>query len=87
MDLYEDEKGNKVVATFELPGMKKEDVAIDVQDNLLTVSGESKVSSEREESGYQVRERRYGKFSRSLAMPQGVKVRVSSPPVNINAFT
>ncbi|KAJ3551312.1 hypothetical protein NM688_g4776 [Phlebia brevispora] len=73
MDLYEDDKTNKVVATFELPGMKKEDINIDVQNNCLTVSGEAKVSSDREESGWQVQERRYGKFSRCIAMPQGVK--------------
>ena len=74
MDLYEDDKANRVVATFELPGMRKEDISIDVQNNVLTVAGESKVSSDREERGFQVRERRFGKFARSLAMPQGVKV-------------
>lgn len=74
MDVHEDDKTNTVTATFELPGLKKEDVNIDVQNNLLTVSGESKVSSEREENGYAVRERRYGKFSRSIPLPQGVKV-------------
>lgn len=74
MDVHEDPKSNTVTATFELPGLKKEDVSIDVQDNVLTVSGESKISSERDENGYAVRERRYGKFSRTLALPQGAKV-------------
>lgn len=50
---------------------------IDVHNNVLTVSGESKVSSERDESGYAVRERRYGKFSRSVPLPQGIKVSIS----------
>ncbi|KAH9937330.1 HSP20-like chaperone [Fomitopsis serialis] len=52
MDVHEDEKVNQITASFELPGLKKEDVTIDVHDNVLTVSGESKVSSERDEDGY-----------------------------------
>ncbi|KAJ3559676.1 hypothetical protein NM688_g204 [Phlebia brevispora] len=73
MDIHEDEKSNVVTATFELPGLKKEDVNIDIQNNVLTISGESKQSSERSESGYAVRERRYGKFSRSIPLSEGVK--------------
>lgn len=63
-----------MTATFELPGLKKEDVNIEVLDGVLTVSGESKQESNREESGYSVRERSFGKFSRSLQLPKGVKV-------------
>ena len=74
MDIHEDSKQNVVTATFELPGLKKEDVNIDVHNNVLSVSGESKISSEREENGYAVRERRFGKFSRSIPLPQAIKV-------------
>ena len=74
MDVHEDKEKNLVTATFELPGLTKENVNIDVHNNLLTVSGESKISSERDENGYAVRERRYGKFSRSIPLPQGIKV-------------
>ncbi|KAF5367114.1 hypothetical protein D9758_003858 [Tetrapyrgos nigripes] len=74
MDLHEDSEKNTVTATFELPGMKKEDVNIDVHDGRLTVSGETKVSEEHQDSnGWAVRERRFGKFSRTLRLPQGVK--------------
>ncbi|KAI0632622.1 HSP20-like chaperone [Trametes polyzona] len=73
LDLHEDQEKNLVTATFELPGLSKENVQIDVRDNVLTVSGESTISSERDEKGYSVRERRYGKFSRSLPLPQGIK--------------
>ncbi|KAK0494035.1 small heat shock protein [Armillaria luteobubalina] len=72
MDLHEDAAKNTVTATFELPGLKKEDVEIDVHDGRLTVSGETKISSEHEENGYAVQERRFGKFSRTLRLPQGV---------------
>ncbi|KAJ3808403.1 HSP20-like chaperone [Lentinula aff. lateritia] len=73
MDLHENVDKNTVTATFELPGLKKEDVQIDVHDGRLTVSGESKVSSEHNEDGYAVRERRYGSFARALQLPRGVK--------------
>ena len=79
MDLHEDREKNLVTATFELPGLSKENVQLDVKDNVLTVSGESTISSEHNERGYAVRERRFGKFSRSLPLPEGVKVCLSSP--------
>ncbi|KDR81701.1 hypothetical protein GALMADRAFT_89952 [Galerina marginata CBS 339.88] len=73
MDLHEDPDKNLVTATFELPGLKKQDVQIDVNNNRLTISGETKLSDDHEEGGYAVRERRYGKFSRTLQLPQGVQ--------------
>ncbi|KAJ4479306.1 HSP20-like chaperone [Lentinula aciculospora] len=73
MDLHEDTNQNTVTATFELPGLKKEDIQIDVHDGRLTVSGESKSSSEHNEDGYAIRERRYGSFARALQLPRGVK--------------
>lgn len=75
MDLHEDSKANLVTATFELPGLKKDDVDIQVNNNRLTISGESKLSTEKKEEGYIARERRSGKFSRTLQLPQGVEVR------------
>jgi HSP20 family protein len=78
MDLHENAEGNAVTATFELPGMKKEDVQIDVHNGLLTVSGESKTTADKEENGFVVKERRFGKFSRTLQLPQGVKVTLCS---------
>ena len=74
MDLHEDQDQNLVTATFELPGLTKENVQIDVRDGVLNVSGEATISSDRDEKGYSVRERRFGKFSRSLPLPQGIKV-------------
>ncbi|KAF9484307.1 small heat shock protein [Pholiota conissans] len=73
MDLHEDTERNVVTATFELPGLKKEDVQIDVHNNRLTVSAESKQNEEYEENGFAVRERRFGKLSRTLQLPEGVK--------------
>ena len=75
MDLHEDNEKNLVTATFELPGLAKENIQIDVKDAVLTISAESTTSSEHDEKGYAVRERHFGKFSRSLPLPQGIKVR------------
>lgn len=74
MDICLDEKANTVTAMFDLPGIHKKDVSIDVHNNILSVSGETKGTAEREEEGYTLRERRYGKFSRSLSLPPGTKV-------------
>nr|AAM78595.1 small heat shock protein [Laccaria bicolor] len=73
MDLHEDKEKNLVTATFEFPGSKKEDVHLEIHNGRLVVSVENKISEEHDESGYAVRERRYGKFSRTLQLPQGVK--------------
>jgi HSP20 family protein len=73
MDLHENHETNSVTAIFELPGLKKEDVNIDVHNNRLNISGESKISEERDGNGYAVRERRFGRFSRTLQLPQGIK--------------
>ncbi|KAI0753783.1 HSP20-like chaperone [Fomes fomentarius] len=73
VDIHEDKDKNLLTATFELPGINKQDVSIDVRNNVLTVSGESKFESDRNESGYVVRERRFGHFSRSLPVPEGIK--------------
>jgi HSP20 family protein len=66
---------NTVVASFELPGLKKEDVNIELRNDYLTVSGECKYEGERTDGGYAIRERRFGKFTRSLPLPKGTKVR------------
>jgi len=63
-----------VTATFELPGIKQEDVNVEAHGNRLTISGESKRSDNYNKGSYVVQERSYGKFSRTLQIPQGIKV-------------
>jgi HSP20 family protein len=60
-----------LVVRVELPGIKQEDVDITFQNGVLTISGERKAEEQKEGSGYYVRERRYGSFRRSLAVPEG----------------
>ncbi len=59
---------------IDLPGVKKEDIEIDVKDNVLTVSGERKVKEEMKEENYYKIESRYGKFTRSFTLPKNVNI-------------
>lgn len=74
MDLHENTEANTVTATIELPGLTKKNVQIDVHNGCLNILGESSITSDHEENSYTIRERRYGKLSRTLQLPQGVKV-------------
>jgi HSP20 family protein len=61
-----------LVLRADLPGMKPEEVKIEVEDDILTVSGEHRESKEEKDKDYLRRERRHGSFSRSMALPAGV---------------
>ena len=74
MNLHEDAEGKLVTATFELPGLAKDKVNVEVRNGRLTVSGEATESSERDQDGYMVQERRSGKFFRTLQLPEGTQV-------------
>src|SRR5947209_9448855 len=70
MDLVETD--DHYLLKADLPGMKQEDVAIEFNDGTLTLSGERKAEYERKEKGFFRLERSFGKFSRSLTLPDGV---------------
>jgi HSP20 family protein len=61
-----------LVLRADLPGIKPEEVKIEVEDDILTVSGEHRESKEEKDKQYVRRERRYGSFSRSMVLPPGV---------------
>jgi HSP20 family protein len=63
------ETDDAIVLKAELAGMRPEDISIEVQDNVLTVSGERRFEEEVKEDKFYRIERRYGSFSRSLALP------------------
>jgi len=73
MDIHESPDSDLVTATIELPGMGKQDVSIDVRNGRLFISGEMTTSNDINESGYVLRERRTGKFSRALPLPDGTE--------------
>jgi HSP20 family protein len=70
MDLVEAD--DHFVLKADLPGLSDEDVSIEVQDNVLTVSGERKSEHEQRQRGWYRLERSFGRFSRSLTLPEGV---------------
>ena len=70
MDLVETD--DHLVLRADLPGMKREDVEIEIKDGALTVSGERKAEHEENAEGYYRVERAYGRFSRSLTLLDGI---------------
>ena len=70
VDLYE--KDDHFMIKAELPGVNKDDIKIDLQDRLLTLSGERTYDNEVKEENYYRRERSYGKFQRAFTLPADV---------------
>ena len=70
MDLVETD--GHFVLKADLPGLAEEDVNLEVEDNVLTVSGERQAEHEDKREGYVRVERSYGAFRRSLTLPEGV---------------
>lgn len=75
VDLDTDDNGRTVVATFELPGVEKNEIKIEVHNGILTISGEKKELLPKLHNVHSVQERTYGKFVRSLHLPNGTMVR------------
>jgi HSP20 family protein len=65
------ERNNELVVRADLPGMKKDDVRIDVTENELTISGERHQERETEREGVYRSERTYGSFYRTIPLPPG----------------
>ena len=70
MDLVESE--DTFVLRADLPGLSEDDVNIELEENVLTISGERKTEHEQRKDGYYRVERASGAFSRSLTLPEGV---------------
>jgi HSP20 family protein len=68
VDIYEDE--GMITVSAHVPGMKAEDVHIDVENNVLTLSGERKLERETKREGYHRIESSYGSFTRSFVLPE-----------------
>ena len=70
MDLVETE--DDLVLKADLPGLSEDDINVEVNDNVLTISGERRAEHERKEDGYHRVERSFGHFSRSVTVPDGI---------------
>jgi len=67
MDVYRD--NGRLVIKAEVPGVTAEELDVSVKDNVLTIYGKTKGEEEVKEENYVRRERRYGSFCRSVALP------------------
>jgi|AntRauTorckE6833_2_1112554.scaffolds.fasta_scaffold51281_1 HSP20 family protein len=69
-DIYE--TNDAIVIEAELPGLKKDDVNVEINDNVLSIKGERKEEDEQSEDNYYRRERFIGKFHRAFTLPMDV---------------
>lgn len=70
LDVAEEE--DTFVVKASIPGVKPEDIDITLTENVLTIKGETKEDQEIKEERYHLRERRFGSFMRSVALPSAV---------------
>ncbi len=70
VDVYENDKA--YIVEVDLPGLKKEDVKVTLQNNVLTIQGERRLTREEKGVDYHRQERFYGKFLRSFTLPETV---------------
>lgn len=70
IDIAETDK--EVVATVDMPGLNKEDIKINLTEDRLEISAETKQDEEKKEKGYIYKERRSGSYYRSISLPSSI---------------
>ena len=68
------ERDGKIVVYADLPGVKKEDVSVEVNPDSITIQGQRNQESTRDERGYYHSERVYGSFYRTIPLPEGADI-------------
>jgi HSP20 family protein len=76
------ETDGKLLLNAELPGLKKDDVKVHIDGDTLVVEGERKQEKEEKREGYYHSERSYGKFYRSIPLPEGAQTDQASAQFN-----
>jgi HSP20 family protein len=71
VDIFEE--GDNFVVKAEVPGLKKEEIEVNLTDDMITISGEKKKEEKVEKKDYYRMERSYGSFTRSFRLPKGVQ--------------
>jgi HSP20 family protein len=66
------ERGGNLVVCADLPGLKKEDIRLEIHDDYLLLEGERRHEQEQQEEGFYRSERSYGHFYRTVPLPEGV---------------
>ncbi len=78
--------GNLVV-TADLPGIKKEEIKIEVTEKALLIEGERKTEAKEEKPGFSKVERSYGKFYREIPLPEGAKIDLAKADLSNGVLT
>ena len=81
------QEGDDIVVRASVPGLKPEDISVTLEDGLLTIEGETKSESEVSESDYLLRERRVGRFRRSLRLPDTADADKAQPSYENGVLT
>ncbi len=66
------EKDNDIIVKADIPGIEEKDLKVEVEDNVLTISGVKEEEQRTKEKNYHRVERSYGSFTRSIALPDGI---------------
>jgi HSP20 family protein len=64
--------GHEVVIEAELPGVDEKDITLSIKDGVVTIAGEKRHNSEEKDENHYVLERSFGRFARSVRLPEGV---------------
>ena len=92
------QRGNELVIRADLPGMKKEDVNVEIRDDAVILSGDRKEEREEDREGWYRSERSYGSFYRAIPLPEGtiadsakatfkdgvLEIKLQTPPKEVN---
>ena len=66
------ERDNKLIVQVDLPGLSKDDINVDIDENHITIRGERRSEHKQEEEGFYQSERSYGSFYRAIPLPEGI---------------
>ncbi|HLF05084.1 MAG TPA: Hsp20/alpha crystallin family protein [Dehalococcoidia bacterium] len=73
------QEGDNIVVHASMPGVKPDDIQVSIENNVLTIKGQTKEEKEHQEGDYLMRERRAGGFHRSLRLPDTVDTEKAKP--------
>ena len=68
------EEGDNLIVKASAPGVKPEDIHVEVKDEVLRIFGETRKEEEKKEEKYHIREHHYGRFERSVMLPYPVQI-------------
>ena len=75
------ERGNELVVKADVPGLKREEITVEIADQTLTIRGERTREKEEKDGEVFRSERTYGSFSRSVTLPEGAKIDLANATV------